>query len=166
MDLSIRTGTAAVAALALSLVLSVPAGAQNPPSAGGAIDGSNPQVILDIASSFGTANIETDDLGDPMIRGRIDGIIYAVFFYGCTNHVACNQIQFYASWSDVTITTDALNSWNRDTRYGKAFLDNERLPVLNMDVNLTAGVTEANMRDTFEWWKVVLADFSDELARK
>lgn len=44
------------------------------------IDGSNPAEILNIAKGFGSASLDTDDDGAPMINGRMDGNRFVIHF--------------------------------------------------------------------------------------
>ena len=41
----------------------------------------------------------------------------------------------------------------------KAYLDDVKDPVVEMDVNLFGGVSTRNLEDTIDWWQLVLADF-------
>ena len=129
------------------------------------VDGSDPEQLQNLLRGFGSAVIETDDVGDPMIVGRMEGTRFVVFFYGCdSDGDNCDSIQFRAAWStDGDITTDAVNAWNRDKRFGKAYIDNENDPVIEMDVNLDNGVTVANFEDTIDWWQTALADFKSNI---
>ena len=98
-----------------------------------------------------------------MISGRIQGVSYRVFFYGCTENRDCRNIQFYAGWDTEGITADRLNQWNRDKRFGSAYLDAENDPILEMDVKIDYGVTRKNLEDTFDWWRVILGEFTKEV---
>ena len=127
------------------------------------VDAKNIDEILSIARGFGDAQIDKDSGGDPMIRGRIEGVSYRVFFYGCTQNRDCRNIQFYAGWDAEGITVERLNEWNRNKRFGGAYLDGENDPILEMDVNLDYGVTRKNLEDTFDWWRVILGEFTKEV---
>jgi len=127
------------------------------------VDARNVDEILSIARGFGDAQIDKDSGGDPMIRGRIEGVSYRVFFYGCTQNRDCRNIQFYAGWDAEGITVERLNEWNRNKRFGGAYLDGENDPILEMDVNLDYGVTRKNLEDTFDWWRVILGEFTKEV---
>jgi hypothetical protein len=127
------------------------------------IQGSDVEAIVNIARGHGAANLETDAVGDPFIRGRIDGVIYVVNFYGCTNGQDCTTIQFRGAWAPTgSVTLESLNDWNRDIRFGKAYLDAEGAPTIEWDVNLFGGVTATNLDDTFDWWKIILTKFANE----
>jgi hypothetical protein len=151
----------AIAATALlATVLAVPAQAQDKTL----IDARDPARILKIAQKFGTAELTTDHEDDPKINARLGGTSYSIYFYGCKSGVNCKAIQFYAGWdSGGEYTTKQLNEWNRNKRFGKAYIDSEGDPVLEMDVNLDSGVTVANLEDTFDWWKVVLKNFRTDV---
>ena len=127
------------------------------------VDAKNVDEILSIARGFGDAQLERDSGGDPMISGRIQGVSYRVFFYGCTENRDCRNIRFYAGWNAEGITVERLNEWNRNKRFGSAYLDAENDPILEMDVNIDYGVTRKNLEDTFDWWRVILGEFTKEV---
>lgn len=141
---------------ALALFLAAPGAA----SAQALIDATQVDDIARIARDYGTAEVGTDSAGDPMITGDMDGTTYVVFFYGCTNGADCTTIQFIASWVNPgAVDAAQLHTWNREKRFGKAYLDDENDPVLEMNVNLFGGVSETNLSDTFDWWRVVLETY-------
>lgn len=137
------------------------------PAASGAqalLDASDPEAIANIARGYGAVEVTSDALGDPMLRGRMDGTQYLVLFYGCENGRNCTNIQFRAAWVNTgAVTQNTILAWNRDNRFGKATLDAENDPVIQWDVNLFGGVSRANLDDTFDWWRVVLDGFADHL---
>lgn len=127
------------------------------------IDGSDPEAIRQIASGYGSATLGTDPDGDPEITGRIEGTRYQVLFYGCTDGKGCKSIQLVAGWTDSPVELTALNAWNADRRFGKAYLDLDGDPAIEMNVNLDFGVTARNLDDTFDYWRYVLSDFQAEV---
>lgn len=128
------------------------------------VDGSDPATIMEIARGYGSALMEKDHEGAPMIVGRIDSTRYAVLFYGCQDGVSCKWIQLLAAWTNPGhITLDALNAWNRGTTFGRAYMDEAGDPVLDYVINLDSGVTARNLDDSFDWWRLVLANFTDTL---
>ena len=146
------------AAVALTFLM-----AGQPAFAADLVTAKQPSQILSIAKGFGSAKLETDNSGDPVIRGRIDGTRYTVYFYGCDSGKNCDDIQFMAGWSGYKVSRAALNNWNKERRYGTAYLDDENDPILHMAVNLKYGVSRQNLDDTFDWWKVALKDFTKEV---
>lgn len=129
------------------------------------IDGSKPAEILDIAKGFGSATLSTDDDGDPMIDGRIDGNRFAIHFFSCTNGTGCGVILFRAAWISDTIDLAKLNDWNANKFVGRAYLDNENDPVIEMTVILEGGVSAENLEESFEYWRLVLGDFVTEVIK-
>lgn len=113
--------------------------------------------ILNIAKGYGSARLTKDSSGDPLIKGKINGIAYSLYFENCDDE--CTVVQFYAGWADVEVSQDRLNTWNRDKIFGKAYQDEDGDPVLEMSVNLDYGVTVDNFDDTFDYWKLILQSF-------
>ena len=136
----------------------LPAGAA---SAQTMVDATDPDRIVNLLRGFGSAVLETDGAGDPMVVGRMEGTRFLVLFYGCDDAGRqCRSIQFRAAWETGGAYRLAdLNAWNRDKRFGKAYLDDVQDPILEMDINLFEGVTTRNLEDTIDWWQIVLADF-------
>lgn len=128
------------------------------------VDATQPAEVVNIARGWGSAVLETDDAGDPMIRGRIEGTSYIVYFYGCTENANCTNIQLRASWLMDNIALEAMNTWNRERRFGKAYIDSDGNPTIEMTLNLAFGVTARNLDDTFGWWAAILSQFSDHIS--
>ena len=124
---------------------------------------SDPDQILNLARGYGSANLEKSDNGDPLIRGRIDGVGYAIFFNDCTNNRNCDTLGFYAGWTDTNVTEAHVAEWNRTKRFSRAYIDDEGDPVIEFDVNLKSGVSRRNFDDTLDWWKTVMLDFRDQV---
>lgn len=131
------------------------------------VTAADPEKILEIARGFGSAELDTADEGQPRITGRLDGTRYTVFFYGCTAGRDCTTIQFWTYLSAPPDAMEAVNAFNRDHRFGKAYIDADGDIAIEMDVNLWAGVTPTNLDDTFDWWRLVLeqveTSFSDSV---
>lgn len=128
------------------------------------IEAKNPNEILNVAKGFGSGTLTKDSEGDPKISGRIDGIAYAILFYGCKNHTKCQEIQFRAGWSGKAQSLEKINEWNRTKRFGKAYLDSDNDPNIEMSVNMTSGVTRANLEDTFSTWSSAMSSFRDYIS--
>jgi hypothetical protein len=149
--------SAATTAIALACLITTSAHADD------LISAEDPPAILQIAKGFGSAELTTDDDGDPMIAGRISGTRYAVFFYRCQGGKACENIQFSAGWSGYQVSAAQLHDWNAQSLFGKAYLDEVGDPILELAVNLKHGVSKRNLDDTFDWWKVVLKGFENDV---
>ena len=119
------------------------------------------QVIQDLGYR---ARLETDSVGDPMIVSSAGGTDFSIYFYGCTNNRECKSLLFKVGFDLVDGTTlENVNAWNETTLFGRAYLDDEQDPWLEMAVNLDGGVSQANFEDTYDWWEVVLRQFEDHI---
>lgn len=131
------------------------------------ITGDPPEAILSVAQAYGDASMDTDDLGDPMIVGTIDGIRYVGYFYGCTKggH-GCSSLQLRATWSVDYVSLEHINEWNRTTRFGKAYIEADGDAALEMEINLDFGVTRDNLNDTFDWWRIGITEYVEHLRNR
>ena len=155
MPLSLHHARRMAAPVISALALAGPVSAQT------LVDATDPATIMEFARGYGSALMERDDAGDPMIVGRIDGTRYAVLFYGCQGGVRCTSIQLLASWANPgDFTLAQVNEWNLSRNFGRAYLDGEGDPVLDFIINLDGGVTARNLDDSFDWWRVILGEFT------
>ena len=145
-------------AFLLAFILSIaPAAAQ---SCSSVVDGSDPARIFQLARGHGSAEISTDNRGDPKIDGRMHGARYQIYFYGCTNGEKCTSVQFRAGFTqDQKQTVERMNEWNVTKRFGKAAIDRDGDATIEMSVNLQGGVCNANFDETLGWWSRVLREF-------
>lgn len=118
--------------------------------------------IFEIARGWGSAELETSSGNRPMISGRIEGIKYALFLYDCDDATrVCQSAQFVAGFSDANADLARINAWNAERRFGKAWLDDEEDPVLELNVTLVGGMTRAHLDDVFDWWRVVGSSYRE-----
>lgn len=121
----------------------------------------DPEVVASFLEDYGLrVTRDTDSTGDPLLSSRIEGTNFKVYFYGC-EEFPCDSIQF-SSGFDLAQPLSAMmiNEWNRDKRFGKAYLDDEGDPYIELDVNLDMdGVGGRNFDDTIDLWRVVLSEF-------
>ena len=147
--------TAALATV-LAAILAAPAS-----HAGETIDATDPARVLAVVRGLGEASMTRDSMGDPLIEGQLDGKEYRLYFYDCSENRDCKSLMFHAAWEAEDLTGEAMADWNREKRFGKAYIDEDGRAALEMNVNLRGGVTLANLDDTLDWWRLVLAEFPD-----
>ena len=140
---------AALLALAAAAAAPLPTAAR----INGIIDGSEPTYVLAVAKGL-------DGAGDPMIHGRIGDYGYRVYFYGCIDGGRCKNLTFSASWASDHYNDASMGDWNRSHRFGTAFIGTDGNPTLTMNVNLYGGVTRRSLEDSFDWWRVLMTEFS------
>lgn len=107
------------------------------------------------------ARLGTDKVGDPMITSGVSGTTFQIFFYNCTDHKACATVQFHSGYkAPAPVSLERINEWNRSQRFGRAYLDKENDPILEMDVDLDdGGVSHLLFIDNVEFWASILANF-------
>ncbi|MDR2405629.1 MAG: YbjN domain-containing protein [Deltaproteobacteria bacterium] len=74
------------------------------------------------------------------------------------------SINFYTYERGGKVTLEDANNWNRDFKYSKTYLDEDKDVVLELDLDLTGGVTERRIIDFFascklsheQWLKQVI----------
>lgn len=130
------------------------------------IDGSSVDEILNLAKGYGSAALETQTNGDPKISGRIDGIPYQLYFMNCTDNANCEDVNFYSGFLDNKPDLETINAWNRDKRFGKAYLDSDLDAVIEWDVNLEYGLTRENMDAAFALWWLMLDQYTTYIGAK
>jgi hypothetical protein len=122
----------------------------------------NPASVVEALQSAGyQAELTKDKSGDPMIRSNSSGTSFAVLFYGCDKNVQCKSVQFYSGYSDAKVKDlAAMNKWNIDMRFGRAYIDNENDPCVVLDVNLDdGGMSRGLFVDNLEYWVAIMAGF-------
>jgi len=145
--------------LSAALVFGLAGFASTAPAVAQTIDGSAVNDILGLAMSYGDATLETQDNGQPRIAGKAGGVPYQVFFLNCDSGT-CEDLNFYAGFAGVKPTMDSLNAWNRDKRFGRAYLDGDLDAVIEYDINLEYGVALENLNAAFGVWSLVLGEFA------
>ena len=129
------------------------------------VNGSDVDEILAVAKTHGEATLETQSNGDPRIVGHISSqgdLTYAVYFMNCSDtNTDCEDLNFYAGFADIKPTLDTINAWNRDKRFGKAYLDADLDAVVEFDFNLEYGVTRDNLVAGFDLWTLIVDQYTD-----
>lgn len=127
------------------------------------IDARTEQVIAALLQNNGyRAELDYLSDGEPVIRSADGGSSFSIYFYDCDGGTRCRTIQFFSAYDlPQGMSLDRVNEWNRDYRFGKAYLDEEMDPFIEMDVNLDFGVSPENLLDTLDWWTVVMHGFED-----
>lgn len=121
----------------------------------------DPESILEIAKGFGSAELTKDSSDDPMVRGRMQGMKYVIFFYGCKNATNCRSIQFSAGYTD-KFSAERANEWSLKYRWIRAF-EKERSN-FKMDVDFGGGVTRAHVEAQLATWESFVGDIKDFVA--
>jgi hypothetical protein len=153
----------AVSTIALAALLSTGAA-----QAADRYDNITGQDMLQILNEVGyDANLGTDNEGDPMITGSIQGYKYTLFFYRCNKQQhpeSCLDLQFHSSFkNDTNANYAAVNAYNRDNRFGQAFFQEDGQIGLDMSATLQGGVSRQHIKEIVDWWKVTLTNFPKKM---
>jgi hypothetical protein len=171
--MSIRSRSAAALLLGATLILA-PGAAQaqlqpmqplqpaQPTQQAQLLDATTPELVVTAIQGFGyKARLTTTKSGKPKIESTISKSNFSIFFNDCNNsNAACKSVQFSMGYAMRNKPSpDAINAWNRDKRWAKAYLDKDGDPFLEMDVNMLGGVSVKNFEDTFDWWRLAITEF-------
>lgn len=72
-------------------------------------------------------------------------------------------IQAYAGFKSDNATEARMNAWNRDMRYSRAYIDNDGDAVLELDLPLRGGVTQASFSSFIKTVRMSVAQYRTHL---
>lgn len=109
------------------------------------------------------AKLGKDDLGDPQIDSALAGANFQVRFYDCEK-ARCGSLQFLSGFDlDEAMSLEEANDWNRTMRYGSVYLDDEGDPYLQMDIDVTRGISKEQLAEWIAVWEEVLGRFKEQI---
>ncbi len=159
-----------LAALGLACLLAVPAVAETKvekpqkPVLAEAMMMPELDAWMNFLQAEGYKTIDKSSPETLLIESAAEGARFHVQFFGCDGVKNCQSVQFWSAF-DLSKGTDLdrINAWNRDKRYGKAYLDDEMDPFLEMDVNMSGGLPMATAKENLAMWTAVLDEFQDHI---
>lgn len=127
----------------------------------------DPEAIRALIEAHGwPATLNRPDDENPFIESELSGVKFLVFFMNCNdNHRRCTTIKYYMGFSDAKDATfEEMNDWNKAKRFGRAFIDDEGDPVLEMDLDLDfKGLPRENVNESLNIWASLMDAFYDHL---
>lgn len=144
---------------ALALALTVSAQAQ-------ALTAANTDEILNAARGYGSATLTAQSNGDPQITGKVDGITYQIYFRNCTDNKNCEDLNFYLGFLDLKPKFEVINDWNMNKRFSRAYLDQDKDAVVEMDLDMVKGVSAEYLDSQIGLWTLVVGQFADHVGFK
>ncbi|SFZ85404.1 Putative sensory transduction regulator [Devosia enhydra] len=110
------------------------------------------------------AQLTTDNVGDPQIKSAAGGSNFLVWFYDCQDGNECGSIQFSVGFDTPSgLDLAVANEWNQQNRYGKAHLDDERDPYVQMDIAINGGMSPELFADNLKLWEDIVARFKQHI---
>jgi len=144
-------------ALAIALLAASPAAGQS------TITGNDVEEILRIARMHGKARLVEQKNGNPQITGRMNGLLYQIFFLNCTDGADCEDINFYLGFLDIEPTLEVINDWNYNKRFSRAYIDRDNDACVEMDLDLAVPVSVEYMESTFDLWSLIVTQFAEHV---
>jgi hypothetical protein len=125
--------------------------------------GVTPAEVADMLLHKGfTAEIGTTGHADrtPIISSAAAGAKFAIYFYNCDKTGECKSIQFFAGYHHRGVSVEAINKWNEENRFGRAYLSRSaRFPNIEMDVLADRGFTSESLEDYLDMWTLLMGHF-------
>jgi hypothetical protein len=138
------------------------------PSAAQMVSAKNPASVVAAMQAKGyQAELGTED-GAPRIASGAGGLKLTIFFGNCEKGANCTTISFVTGFTDLdNVSLPRINDWNRQNRFARAYLDEERDPMLVMDVDLDhQGIPSANFAEYLDIWSSLAPKYLDFLKKE
>jgi len=139
-----------------------------PPTLAQAVEARSPSSVQAVLQSNGyKPEMKKDNGGDPMIIIDSQGYKMMLLFFGCKNNADCKTVSLLAaSRAPKKLDLQAVNAWNQKRRFGRAFLDADGDPNLQLDIDLDdGGMSPALFVDNIEWFTVAFDNLKSEMAK-
>ncbi len=125
---------------------------------------SAPEVAAVLKHAGYPADVSAGRAGDPLIRSSTGKVLFTVYFFQCGAELRCTSIAFSAAYRHRGATAGMIAAWNRDNRFGRAFLDGHGTAEVSMDVETSRGMTTEALDANLSRWIAVLNAFESSFA--
>ncbi|MBX7457459.1 YbjN domain-containing protein [Qipengyuania sp. 1NDH17] len=101
---------------------------------------------------------------DRHIKTGMAGYNFLILPFDCDGKGEnCKSVQFYAAFTaENKPTLEEMNTYAAENRFGRIYLDSDRDPVIEMDIDLEAGgMSPALFMDNLAYWEAVMVSFAD-----
>ncbi len=96
--------------------------------------------------------------GDPAWTFTSRGILTTVVLYDRAANGRYESLLIYAGWSaDGATPLETINAWNRASRFGRAYVDEDGDPVIELDLLVAGGITMATIQAYLDVFAVAAA---------
>lgn len=126
---------------------------------------SAPEVAAALQKAGYPADVTADHSGVPTIRGSTGKVLFFVHFYQCGAELRCASVEFTAAFQHNHVTAATIGAWNREERFGRAYLDTRGIAWVAMDVDTSRGMTPEVLLANSQRWITVLNGFGTFIAR-
>ena len=109
--------------------------------------------------------------GDAILDGRVEGRLYSIYFYDCDGgdflgsarpDSTCLSFEYRAYFDDYPDDGETMNAFNAGHHFGALWRDQSAGDALALHLNVVVegGVTDANIRASFRWWRETVRAFN------
>ncbi len=120
----------------------------------------SPRELMDILKEEGYSPSLRGDSKD-VILVKMDGL--NVLFFFADNR---KSIQAYAGFKGDSVPLSRINEWNRNMRFSRAYLDDEKDPVIELDLDLEGGIQRKNISAFFRLVRASVLKFREHIWRQ
>lgn len=128
-------------------------------------DLSGSEIVALLEAHGYDASLTTDGSGDPFVTASADGLRFQVATYDCNKSVPrrCRTLQLSSTFAltnntEETDYFEAMNDFNRQKVYGRAFINEDGDAAVDFTINLSGGVSASNLMDNIGTWKTYVLD--------
>ena len=141
--------------------------AASAPAAGQTVTAKDPDAMARLLQGKGYRAELLQGENGPYIRSGDSGLTFSIFFLNCEAKKNCKTIQFFTGFNDAgEVPLARINEWNKTKRFTRAYIDDEKDPVLEMDVDLEYGMAEQNFLENLAIWTANIAAYRDFVFKK
>lgn len=121
--------------------------------------------MLKIVKAYGaTAELTTDNSGDPLIQAELQGFKFFIYFYRCDESKSCFDLQFNSTFNfNGSVSMVQVNTYNANTRFGQAYVNADGTVSVDMSATVQGGVDRAYVTEIMDWWATTLTGFQEKV---
>lgn len=117
--------------------------------------------MMALLAEEGFMNVEVAGQQDDtqFLQVTLAGEKWQLIMYNCNNQ-GCTNLQFHIAYSfENGLDGKVTNKWNKERRFGAAYIDDENDPHLEFDFDLEGGVSKGAIREAIKTWGLLVSSF-------
>ena len=120
--------------------------------------------IADLLQEVGFRATRDESASSPTIESKFGGVTSQIELLNCDDDGKnCNVLRFHSGFDTADgIEMKIVNDWNYDKYFGRAYLDAENDPHVDLVVSMV-NATDENIKDIIDWWDVVVSEFTEAI---
>ena len=120
--------------------------------------------MVQLLQDAGYRAVVSEGASVPTIETKFSGVSTYVQVLNCEAEASgCEVLRFYAGFDKPDgIDMKLVNDWNYEKFFGRAYLDAENDPFLDLVVSMV-DASDENLTDVINWWDVAMGQFTDHI---